>query len=77
MAKTVILAKGVSVITEKQGVLTKMAKVASLHSTHQRKHFAHPTPKNDENGRWHSCRSMVYQKRGFRNPDKRLLLSEC
>ena len=56
---------------ENRGILTKTAKLTSLHSTHQKQKFGPQSPANDENYENGGCRSgktMVYRKPGFRNP---------
>ena len=63
--ETVILSRAER--CRKQRILTKTAEMTSLHSTHKSTRFL--DSQHDENGGFHSGTTMVYQKRGFHDPD--------
>ena len=71
-----LLENGAFAPLPKQVVLTKMAKIPMLHSTHQNKGFCSSnlgTDKSDENGGCHSRKIAACQKHCFRHPDFWLL----
>ena len=64
-----VLGNGGFASCRKQGILTKTAKMTSLHSTHKNKVLVLPeNDENDENGRWHSGKTMFTESGVFTTP---------